>query len=187
MRMSCLLAGEKQRCSRGRPHEHHLIPQQLLRRQHSTLTWHGAQVRPLDELLADRRNLVRLCWDHHQLLHNKRLYIRRHQLPRGIGDFARELCLAWYLDNFPEDPMHHLTALHEQDSGRFYFSCSCGYCGLPHKDIYTARRHRDAHEQASDERARRPLGRGSKAKLPRLAPAESAAAAPAQTDSEPAA
>lgn len=43
---------------------------------------------PLRDLLADPRDKVDICWDHHQLVEQKRIYI---VVPDVTWEFAREL------------------------------------------------------------------------------------------------
>jgi hypothetical protein len=86
-------------CDKRAVQEHHVIPQQELKR---TVKWSWlAQKYPkVSAVTADPRNKVGVCWEDHQLLENKRIYLARDQLPDGIDGFAEELGLGWWLDKF---------------------------------------------------------------------------------------
>ena len=94
----------------GRVQKHHVIPRQELRKRHAGAT-HSQQLRldppelkPLRTWIADERNIVGLCFHHHQQLTNARIYLRRSMLPSGIDDFASETGLDWFLvKHFPKE------------------------------------------------------------------------------------
>lgn len=86
----------------GRPQDHHCIPKREIRSRYDTMHYRN-ETPPftLTDALRDRRNLVKLCaLTHHQLIENKRIYLTRAMLPKGIEDFANELGLEWYLDRY---------------------------------------------------------------------------------------
>ena len=66
---------------------HHIIKQQVLRRE----------MPKLGLVLGDRRNMVRVCSRHHELLTNARIHFTRDELPESVEEFAAEHGLEWRL------------------------------------------------------------------------------------------
>lgn len=94
--MSACIAKGRAHCDcDGRLEEHHLIPQQRIKREHkSAVAAHrrgGPQPWGLARALGDRRNLVRICKRHHELVTNHILWLEREDLPAGAWAFAAEL------------------------------------------------------------------------------------------------
>lgn len=54
--------------------------------------------RSATDLAIDPRNIVWACWEHHQHIENRRVYLDPEQLPKGAQDFAAELGLGYALD-----------------------------------------------------------------------------------------
>lgn len=53
----------------------------------------------LHRIKTDERNYcVPVCFGHHMDLEAKRWYLRRHELPESVEEFAAEYGLGWYLD-----------------------------------------------------------------------------------------
>lgn len=92
---------------------HHIIPQQRIKiaksavavklKVHglSSLTdaeWHLCET-PLGDILADRRNIVRLAPRRHHRAQHGFERLRRDQLPDGIEDFAAEYALEAALEH----------------------------------------------------------------------------------------
>lgn len=75
---------------------HHLVPQQRIKRRWRTLNAayrRGSGVKPwsLKRCLEDQRNIVRVCWGHHQRVEARlSAHVTRDQLPAGFYDFVRE-------------------------------------------------------------------------------------------------
>lgn len=90
--MSCFARGQVRECY-GREQGHHVVSQQRIRRLHAELVAafrRGMGPRPwgLGRALSDRRLQVRVCWGHHQLVEQRRVYVR--ELPDGFWDAVRE-------------------------------------------------------------------------------------------------
>lgn len=93
--MSCFARGQVRECY-GREQGHHVVPQQRIRDRHRTLLAayrRGMGLRPwsLRRALEDRRLQVRVCWGHHQLVEQRRVYVR--ELPDGFWEAVREFGL----------------------------------------------------------------------------------------------
>lgn len=58
----------------------------------------GAKRYSVKELVADKRNLVDVCWKHHQAIHDHRR--ARVLLPQAAVDFGNWTGLAWRLDRY---------------------------------------------------------------------------------------
>lgn len=81
-------------CSQGRLDVHHVVPQQVIKRE-----VHEEDVR---EALLDERNLIPMCRRHHELYENRRFRFTREELPASVEAFARDEALEWWLDaNYP--------------------------------------------------------------------------------------
>ena len=83
--------GNENAACRGVHQAHHAIQRQVLR--HETPKDH------LEEILGDRRNLVRLCAKHHEWVTNHRIHFTRDELPESVEEFAAEHGLLWRLDH----------------------------------------------------------------------------------------
>lgn len=94
----CVIAPrERWKCldrSAGRYDRHHLIPQQILRREYR----HGHNGRSLDDLLADERNIVQVGRWHHAQIEAHMLNPQWRDLPAAAVEFAAELGLAHLLE-----------------------------------------------------------------------------------------
>lgn len=122
----CLFAGVPAlpRPCGGRITRHHFLAQQRIKREFPYGAWKGWLLpggrlvpRRRDEpcppasivgavelvtvaaLLADVRNIGLICWDHHQLVENRRIYLA---VPPAALEYAGELGLEWMLEQDQE-------------------------------------------------------------------------------------
>lgn len=90
----------------GRLQNHHLVPQQRLKRRHATLKAEerrgGPKPWPLSRALKDQRLIVDICAHHHiNLVEQRRLYVDPRDVPAGAMDAVREYGLSGYLKGTP--------------------------------------------------------------------------------------
>jgi hypothetical protein len=115
---ACIAAGRHCPCE-GRLQEHHVIAQQWIKREHKSAKAEQRRGGPapwgVSRVLADRRNLIRICKRHHELVEQRILYLAADELPAGVWAFAAELdrlCgrngarpfTAWLEQQFPKRP-----------------------------------------------------------------------------------
>lgn len=86
---------------------HHAIPKRVLRRL------------GFGDYVMDKRNRVPACRHDHESHENRHRPIRRDELPASVFEFARDLCLEWYLD-------------------RHYPACVCGEINMRHCAVHGA-------------------------------------------------
>lgn len=80
---------------------HHVVPKQVLKREHFGGALE-ARSRELDDLLMDARNGVLLRRYHHDLVEARSVAIPKLLLPEETLAFAVELGLDWYLDKMDD-------------------------------------------------------------------------------------
>ena len=95
---ACVFLGRAETPCDGRIQLHHVLPRQLIRSRYRSAAYNGKQFDvPLTKVLGDKRNLVPLCWRHHQLVEGRRIYLEPDDLPENFMDFAAELNLTGFV------------------------------------------------------------------------------------------
>lgn len=105
--MTCFAVGRGGRICDGAKQRHHVVDKHGIRRAWKTLRAEHRRGGPkpwaVTRALADGRNMLDVCWAHHQLVEGGSLHVELADVPVGFWNFVREYGLIAELPRHLQD------------------------------------------------------------------------------------